>query len=157
MTIDTIRHVTPFGANLFLELGFAPAEARRLQAVSAKQIDDQIPERAAHERVASWIALHHLKQSDAARILVVSRPRVSDVVNKKTAKFTIDALVEMLGRTGKSTIALEVVAVMPAIISASRVPQPTRARTRTRTPMFTMHDAGAAREQHAPALPKNSS
>jgi len=104
MTIDTqVRHVTPFGANLFLELGFAPAEARRLQTVSAKQIDDAkfLKEQLMNE-LASWIALHHLKQSDAARILMVSRPRVSDVVNKKTAKFTIDALVEMLGRTGQS-------------------------------------------------------
>jgi predicted XRE-type DNA-binding protein len=32
---------------------------------------------------------------------VVSRPRVSDVVNKKTAKFTFDTLVEMLSRVGK--------------------------------------------------------
>jgi len=32
---------------------------------------------------------------------MVSRPRVSDVVNKRTSKFTIDTLVEMLGRVGK--------------------------------------------------------
>jgi predicted XRE-type DNA-binding protein len=32
---------------------------------------------------------------------MVSRPRVSDVVNKKMAEFTIDALVEMLSRVGK--------------------------------------------------------
>ena len=39
MTIDTkIRHVTKPGANLFLELGFAPEEARRLQAASRKHI-----------------------------------------------------------------------------------------------------------------------
>ena len=37
----------------------------------------------------------------AADILMVSRPRVSDVVNKKVSKFTIDALVEMLSRVGK--------------------------------------------------------
>ena len=43
----------------------------------------------------------HLKQAEAAEILMVSRPRVSDVVNKKTAKFTIDTLVEMLSRVGK--------------------------------------------------------
>ena len=41
MTIDTeIRHVTKPGANLFLELGFAPDEAKRLQAASRKQIND---------------------------------------------------------------------------------------------------------------------
>lgn len=52
--------------------------------------------------MAAWIAQNHLKQEDAARILQVTRPRVSDVVNKKSAKFTIDALVDMLGRIGKS-------------------------------------------------------
>jgi predicted XRE-type DNA-binding protein len=35
-----------------------------------------------------------------AEVLRVSRPRVSDVMNMKTAKFTIDTLVEMLGRVG---------------------------------------------------------
>jgi predicted XRE-type DNA-binding protein len=43
-----------------------------------------------------------LKQAEAAGILMVSRPRVSDVVNTKTAKFTIDTLVEMLSRVGKT-------------------------------------------------------
>ena len=53
------------------------------------------------KRLADWIAAHRLRQADAAAILMVTRPRVSDVVNRKTAKFTIDALVEMLGRAGK--------------------------------------------------------
>lgn len=51
--------------------------------------------------LASWIQDHRLKQADAAVILMVSRPRVSDVVNRKTSKFTIDTLVEMLSRIGK--------------------------------------------------------
>jgi predicted XRE-type DNA-binding protein len=50
---------------------------------------------------AGWIEQHHLKQAEAAEILMVSRPRVSDVVNKKTTKFTIDTLVEMLSRVGR--------------------------------------------------------
>jgi predicted XRE-type DNA-binding protein len=52
-------------------------------------------------QLSLWIAEHHLKQAEAAEILMVSRPRVSDVVNKKTAKFTIDTLMEMLSRAGK--------------------------------------------------------
>jgi predicted XRE-type DNA-binding protein len=85
MKIDTeVRHITKPGANLFLELGFAPEEAKRLHAASRK-----------------WIAEHHLKQAEAAQILMVSRPSVSDVVNKKTAKFTIDTLVAMLSLVGK--------------------------------------------------------
>ncbi len=103
MKINTkIRHVTKPGANLFLELGFAPDEARRLHAASRKQISDaQRLKEQLMEELSVWIAEHHLKQSEAAEVLMVSRPRVSDVVNKKTAKFTIDALVEMLSRVGK--------------------------------------------------------
>jgi predicted XRE-type DNA-binding protein len=40
-------------------------------------------------------------QAVAAEVLQVTRPRVSDVVNHKVEKFTIDALVSMLGRIGK--------------------------------------------------------
>lgn len=103
MTIDTkVRHVTKPGANLFLELGFAPAEARRLQAASRKQINDtQLLKQQLMDALSAWIAEHQLKQAEAAEILMVSRPRVSDVMNRKTAKFTIDTLVEMLSRVGK--------------------------------------------------------
>jgi predicted XRE-type DNA-binding protein len=103
MTTDTeIRHVTRPGANLFLELGFSPEEAKRLQAASRKQINDtRLLKQQLMDELSNWIAAHHLKQADAAEILMVSRPRVSDVVNRKTAKFTIDTLVEMLSRIGK--------------------------------------------------------
>jgi len=103
MKTDTeIRHVTKPGANLFRELGFAPDEAERLQAASKAQIDatKRLKEQLMGE-LAQWIEQHHLKQAQAADILMVSRPRVSDVVNRKVAKFTIDALVQMLSRVGK--------------------------------------------------------
>jgi predicted XRE-type DNA-binding protein len=54
------------------------------------------------EELSVWIAKHHLRQAVAAEILMVSRPRVSDLVNRKAAKFTIDTLVEMLSRAGKT-------------------------------------------------------
>jgi len=103
MTIDTaIRHVTRPGANLFLELGFSPAEAKRLQAASRKQINDtRLLKQQLMLELSNWIEAHQLKQAEAAEILMVSRPRISDVVNQKTAKFTIDTLVEMLSRIGK--------------------------------------------------------
>ena len=78
------------------------AEAKQLHAASRKQINDT---RALKQQLmvelSNWITEHQLKQADAAQILMVSRPRVSDVVNQKTAKFTIDTLVEMLSRVGK--------------------------------------------------------
>ncbi|SOZ19677.1 conserved hypothetical protein [Cupriavidus taiwanensis] len=103
MKTDTqIRHVTKPGANLFLELGFPRAEAKRLQAASQKQINDtkRLKEQLMDE-LAAWIEQHQLKQADAAEILMVSRSRVSDVMNRKTSKVTIDTLVEMLSRIGK--------------------------------------------------------
>ena len=101
--IDTrVRHVTRRGANLFAELGFPAAEAKRLQAQSRKQIDQALAlKRQLMGELAVWISTNNLKQEEAASILRISRPRVSDVVNQKTAKFTIDALVAMLGRIGK--------------------------------------------------------
>lgn len=103
MKIDTdVRHFTKRGSNLFLELGFPSDEAARLQAASRRQINDtRLLKEQLMSELAEWIAQHQLKQAEAAEILMVSRPRVSDVVNKKTAKFTIDTLVEMLSRVGK--------------------------------------------------------
>lgn len=103
MTIDTkIRHVTKPGANLFRELGFSPEDADRFQAESKQQINDTkaLKEQLMTE-LSKWISENHLKQADAAEILMVSRPRVSDVVNMKVGKFTIDTLVNMLSRVGK--------------------------------------------------------
>jgi predicted XRE-type DNA-binding protein len=101
--IDTnVRHVTKAGANLFAELGFPPDEAARLQAESRQRIaKSQAVKVALMGELAKWMRENQLKQHEAAVILNVTRPRVSDVVNKKTAKFTIDALVDMLARAGK--------------------------------------------------------
>lgn len=103
MKIDTeVRRVTKPGANLFLELGFPPAEAKRLHALSRKHINDtRRLKRQLMDELSAWIAEHRLKQSEAAEILMVSRPRVSDVMNKKAAKFSIDTLIEMLARVGR--------------------------------------------------------
>ncbi len=103
MTIDTaIRHTSKAGTNLFLELGFEPEEAKRLYAVSRNEINElgQIKEQLMDE-LAGWIKQHQLKQTEAAEILMVSRPRVSDLVNKKSSKFTVDMLIQLLGRIGK--------------------------------------------------------
>ena len=97
-----LRHVTKPGANLFEELGFAGEEARLYDAAAQKEIaellllKDQLM-----GEIAGWIKAENLKQGEAARILQVTRPRISDVVNRKSSKFTIDALVNMLTRIGK--------------------------------------------------------
>jgi predicted XRE-type DNA-binding protein len=103
VTIDTeVRHITKPGANLFLELGFDAAEATHFLAESQQRISDtKALKEQLMDELSNWIANNHLKQAEAADILMISRPRVSDLVNKKTSKFTIDALVDMLSRAGK--------------------------------------------------------
>lgn len=103
-TIDTqIRHITKPDANLFAELGFSREEAECYQAESRERIDHTLAlKEQLMGELSSWIKAGDLKQAEAAEILHVSRPRISDVVNKKTSKFTIDALIGMLTRVGKS-------------------------------------------------------
>lgn len=103
MTIDTLlRHITPADGNIFLDLGFPPEEASTLLAETDKVISEK---RAFKEslitELAQWIARNHLKPAAAAQILGVTRRRVWDVIHQKSINFTMDALVDMVARTGK--------------------------------------------------------
>ena len=96
------RHITPADGNVFADLGFSEEEAQRLHADSQAKIAQTIAlKEQLMTEIGSWITMQNLRQSDAAKVLQVSRPRVSDVVNKKTDKFTLDALILMLSLAGK--------------------------------------------------------
>ncbi|SRR5258708_5503364 len=103
MTIDTkSRHRTKSGGNVFLDLGFSSKEAKRLLAQADSQIDESIRlKQQLMDEIAEWMREASITQAVAAKVLQVARPRVSDVVNHKVEKFTIDALVGMLSRIGK--------------------------------------------------------
>lgn len=103
MSIDTkSAHITPAGGNIFADLGFDPNEAATLKAKSQLIISEKLAiKESLMAELAGWIESKNLRQTDAAEILGVTRPRVSDVMNKKSIKFTIDSLVDMLARTGK--------------------------------------------------------
>ena len=97
-----VRHITPAGSNIFADLGFDEQDAAELQADSLRKIENTLTiKEKLMEEITVWISDKNLKQADVATVLHISRPRVSDVVNKKTSKFTIDALVNMLSRIGK--------------------------------------------------------
>ncbi len=104
MTIDIkSAHITRKGGNVFADLGFDPDEAVKLQAESRRIIAEKLALKLQlMEEIAVWINDRKLKQADAALILGVTRPRVSDVIHKKSVKFNIDALIDMLSRTGKN-------------------------------------------------------
>lgn len=97
-----VRHVTKANGNVFADLGFAPEEATKLLAESRAEMarTDALKKQLMGE-IAAWMNREGYKQLDAAKVLRVSRPRVSDVVNKKTEKFTLDSLIGMATLIGK--------------------------------------------------------
>ncbi|MER2980859.1 MULTISPECIES: helix-turn-helix domain-containing protein [Serratia] len=101
--IDTAsRHVTQPDDNIFIDLGFPAEQAAALLAKSDEDIAQAIEmKRQLMTEISGWIKVKGYKQITAAKILHVSRPRVSDVVNLKTEKFTLDSLVGMMALTGK--------------------------------------------------------
>ena len=103
MSIETkSMHITPIGGNVFADLGFEPKEAAKLLAETDAVISEKLAiKESLMTELAEWIAEKKLKQADAAQILGVTSSRVSNIINKKSTKFTIDALVDMLARTGK--------------------------------------------------------
>ncbi|CAI1020431.1 helix-turn-helix domain-containing protein [Serratia entomophila] len=102
--IDThSRHITPQGGNVFADLGFSPDEAGRLKVQSDAEIAQVIAlKKQLMGEISAWIEGEGYRQEEAARYLHTSRPRVSDVVNQKTEKFTLDALINMMANIGKS-------------------------------------------------------
>ena len=83
-----IRHITK--TSVFDDLGFDTAEAANLK-VRAALI------RAVEEELAK----KNLTQVQAAKLLGVSQPRISDLRRGKLHLFTIDVLVNMLTCLGK--------------------------------------------------------
>ncbi len=96
------RHRTPANGNVFADLGFAPEEAKALLRDADRRIAQaqRMKENAA-TAIGEWIEARKLTQVAASEILAVSRPRVSDLVNLKLERFSLDMLVGMLLRAGK--------------------------------------------------------
>ena len=79
-------HAPPVGGNVFADLGFEQEEAAALKDESQRIISEKRAIKdALMAELAGWIEANKLKQAQAAEILGVTRPRVSDVINKKTS------------------------------------------------------------------------
>ena len=75
--------------NVFRDLGFSKDEAEHLKIRTDLMI-----------RLSKLIEARELTQAQAAGLLGVTQPRVSDLVRGKIDRFSVDSLIEMLGRTG---------------------------------------------------------
>lgn len=75
--------------NVFKDLGYGDGEAQNLR-VRAELM----------RRLRRFISENDLTQTRAADLFGVSQPRVSDLVNGKIDKFSIDMLINMLSKVG---------------------------------------------------------
>lgn len=84
--------------NTFLELGFEPEEAALLQMRATLMSD-----------LRAYIESAGLKQSEAAVRLGISQSRVSDLVRGKWDKFSLEMLITLESRLGR-TVKVELAA-----------------------------------------------
>jgi len=75
--------------NVFTDLGFDEDEAQNLKVRADLMIE-----------LASLIEDRSLTQTEAADLLGVTQPRVSDLVRGKIDRFSVDSLIQMLGHAG---------------------------------------------------------
>jgi len=81
--------VTRSSGNVFRDLGFPPEEAEYLKIRSTLMI-----------HLRKTIEAKGMKQAEAAKLLGVTQPRVSDLYKGKIHLFSIDSLVDMLAHAG---------------------------------------------------------
>jgi len=75
--------------NVFRDLGFADDEAENLRVRADLMIS-----------LSTLIEDRGLTQAQAAKLLGVTQPRVSDLIRGKIQLFSVDSLIEMLGHAG---------------------------------------------------------
>ena len=83
------NHVTPADGNIFEDIGFPPGEARNLKIRSMLMLTAK-----------RFIEDRDLTQAEAAQLMGVSQPRISDLVRGRIGQFTIDSLINMLTNAG---------------------------------------------------------
>ena len=81
--------VTRSSGNVFRDLGFSPEEAEHLKIRSNLMI-----------HVQNIIRARRLKQAEAAKVLGVTQPRVSDLLRGRIDLFSTDTLIDMLAHLG---------------------------------------------------------
>jgi predicted XRE-type DNA-binding protein len=81
--------VTPSSGNVFRDLGFSEQESEHLVIRADLLIQIQ--------KVAT---ARGLKQAQLAKLLQVTQPRVSDLLRGRLHLFSIETLIDMLGRLG---------------------------------------------------------
>ncbi|MEZ2741189.1 helix-turn-helix domain-containing protein [Paenalcaligenes hominis] len=102
-TLPCVTHVSHSnGKSFFDDFGLSPEEIQRAELWTKKRERLIELKQELIEALRSWIAANRFKQAEVATILGISRPRVSDLINNKFEKFSLDALTEYVLRTDRN-------------------------------------------------------
>jgi len=84
------KQVEKSSGNVFFDIGFPPLQAQNLRVRAELMME-----------LIRIVRARKLTQVAAARLFRISQPRISDLMTGKIDRFSIDALVEMLWRSGR--------------------------------------------------------
>ena len=89
MKKGTVKFLAHGSGNIFIDLGFEPHEA----AVMLLRCE-------LAEALRKWIDRDGLTQAEAARLLGVAQPRISEIARNKVEKLSLDYLVGLCAKAG---------------------------------------------------------
>jgi predicted XRE-type DNA-binding protein len=78
--------------SVFCDVGFSPAKAEHLRVRADLLI-----------QIQKTISARKLKQTEAAKLLGVTQPRISDLMRGRIDLFSVDSLIDILARLGIRT------------------------------------------------------
>jgi predicted XRE-type DNA-binding protein len=94
---DSFDKITLGSENIFEDLGFEGEEALNLKVRADLMLD-----------LRNYIQAHGWTQKEAADFLGETQPRISNLMNGEISRFSIDKLINLLGKIGME-VKIEVV------------------------------------------------
>lgn len=87
--MNALLKITKGSGNVFRDLGFPEGEAQNLLLRTDLMI-----------KIEQLVKKSGLIQSEAAKLLGITQPRINDLLKGRIEKFSLDALVNMVARAG---------------------------------------------------------
>ncbi len=87
------KTVTPSSGNVFIDLGYSPEEAAILQMRAGLM-----------DKLRQFIETRKLTQAEAAKMLCVRQPRISDLIRGKWKRFSPEMLITLATRADMTVI-----------------------------------------------------
>lgn len=120
------------GRSVFDDLGFSEEETVELISKAQKEISQRNAIKlAAVEVITAEIRQRQMNVTSAAQFLSISRPRLSNITNRKLENFSIDSMVDLLTKFGK-TVQITIVDAADVMAGRPQISHPRKASEKVR-------------------------